>query len=156
VPNATYVEILLHGTSEIRSYGSDYVVFNVTGISPVNGSARLARVRFMANGTVWNIQTRNVSCSLAFVEHELGGTAGIIDHEAIDGKYIYKPVPGDLDMNGVVDIIDLSAAAKAFGVDSTDPRWSMYSFADLNLDNVINVLDIVMVARNFNRTEPEP
>lgn len=155
--NTTYIEILLHGAKESRGLGDGYVVFNVSGISPVvNGSLRLARVRFTVNGTIWNIQTRNASCTLEFTEHQLNGTSGTIEHEAINATYIYKPVPGDLNMDGLVDIIDLAAVAQGFGAYPTDPRWSMYYFADLNLDNIINIFDIVMVARNYGRTEPEP
>ncbi len=137
---------------------SDTVYVNVTGISPwANGTMTLARVHFkVQSGFVWNTQIRGVNSTLDFTVHELNnGTIGTIDNDAVNGVYRYTPVPGDLDMDGQVTIVDLSAAAHVFGASSTDAGWNPIAFMDLNLDGTINILDIVLIARNFGRTTPE-
>ena len=129
------------------------------GISPlVNGTATLATVKFQVRrGFVWNTVNSSRSCPLEFSYTNLTRTGNTpIEHEAINGTYRYKPVPGDLDMSGSVDILDLAAAAHAFGLDSGDPSWEVYWFANVYVDDTINILDIVIIARNFGRTEPEP
>lgn len=131
-------------------------------INPVvNGTATLARIRFRVLWTynlVWNTINRSASCALGFIYTNLtepGDT--LIEHDAINGTYLYRPVPGDLDMSGKVDILDLSTAAKAFGLTSSDPGWTIYWFTNLHADDeVINILDIVLIAVNYYRTEPEP
>jgi len=68
------------------------------------------------------------------------------------GLYEFRPVPGDLNMDGHVDIEDLSAIAKAFG--STDA--ADLAMFDLDFDGDIDIFDVVIVAKNFCRTEPDP
>lgn len=129
------------------------------GISPlVNGTVTIATVKFQVRrGFVWNTVNGSRSCPLEFSYTSLTRPGDVvIEHEAINGTYRYKPVPGDLDMSGAVNIIDLAAAAHAFGLSSGDPGWDEYWFANVYVDDTINILDIVIIARNFGRTEPEP
>lgn len=99
------------------------------------------------------------------------------------GFYEFRAIPGDLNLDGHVDIEDLSAMAKVYGKDHSDTvrnGWPFYCdypptfdanewyfsygddlyhyFADfdLNLDFVVDIFDVVIVAKNFCRTEPDP
>jgi hypothetical protein len=158
--NATLLRVLY---INVTSFSGNPTVFigwledtgyvNVTGISPyLNGTKTLARVRFkVENGFVWNTQVRLINSTLNFTIHDFNN--GTIQDEPINGTYLYRPVPGDLDMDGVVTIIDLSAAAKVFGTSKGETGW--FQIADLNCDDTINILDIVIIARNFGREEPE-
>jgi hypothetical protein len=132
-----------------KGWGNGTVFVNVTRITPAaNGSLVLAMVRFkVKTGFVWNTKTPMINSTLNFTIHEFN--SGTIEHEAVNGTYIYKPVPGDLNMDGLVDIVDLVLAAQNFG---TSPGGPPYHFADLNCDGVIDILDIILVARNFGRT----
>ena len=165
--NLTYDPKLLKFASEWQIHvtcANGWVVWNDTkgivcghadGISPlVNGTVTLVTIKFQVRrGFVWNTVNHSRSCNLAFNYTDLTSPGSIsIVHEAINGTYMYKPVPGDLDMGGGVDILDLSAAAHAFGLSIGDPGWNVYQFANVYVDDTINILDIVIIARNFGRT----
>jgi hypothetical protein len=131
-----------------------YFHVNVTGIvPPANGSLVVAKVRFkVQTGYVWNTETPSVNCTLVFSAHNLTRQGGAgIEHEAVNGTYIYRPVPGDLSTDGLVDIVDLLIVAQNFGL---EPGGPPYHKTDLNHDGKVDILDIILVARNFGRTEP--
>jgi len=98
------------------------------------------------------------------------------------GFYEFRPIPGDLNLDGHVDIEDLSAIAKVYGKTygvtvrngwpyycdyplDIDPTEWYFSFADdlfhyfadfdLNFDFTVDIFDVVIVAKNFCRTEPD-
>ncbi|MDI6847917.1 MAG: dockerin type I domain-containing protein, partial [Candidatus Bathyarchaeia archaeon] len=66
--------------------------------------------------------------------------------DIVGAHYTFKPIPGDLDGSGHVDIVDLCIIAGYYGKGN--------SYYDLNRDGIIDVFDIVVVAKNFCRTKP--
>jgi hypothetical protein len=128
-----------------------YFHLNVTGIAPVNGTKVLATVHFkVAQGFVWSTVAPTVNCSLFFMSSTfVNQTGGSIEHEAINGTYIYRPLQGDASMDGLVDIVDLVMVAQGFGLSIGDPQYSLYINADINRDGTIDILDIIYVAHNF-------
>ena len=60
---------------------------------------------------------------------------------------------GDVNVNGKVDIRDISIATLAFGETPERPRWNPQ--ADINGDNYIDIRDIVLIAKNFGKTHKE-
>jgi hypothetical protein len=131
----------------------DTVFVNVTGISPVaNGSMTLATIRFrVMKGFIWNTTTPIINSTINFTLHVFNTTGGAsIDHEAINGNYTYRPVQGDVNTDGKVDLVDLGTEAVVFGTRSSDPAWKPE--LDLNGDGTINILDIILVARNYGGT----
>lgn len=72
----------------------------------------------------------------------------------------FRPIPGDLNMDGHVDIEDLSAILKAYrkypGYLDPEGFWHPTGDFDLNGDGEIDVFDVVIVAKNFCRTTPDP
>jgi hypothetical protein len=59
-------------------------------------------------------------------------------------------MPGDLNMDGKVDMKDISIAARAFGSHPSHSRWN--PIADENEDNKIDIADIALICRNFGKT----
>jgi len=58
--------------------------------------------------------------------------------------------PTDLNYDGIVNIVDISIVAVAFGSTPEDLGWNI--IADLNNDEIINILDVSMVAMEFGKT----
>jgi len=68
--------------------------------------------------------------------------------------YAFTPIPGDLNLDGEVDIIDLSTISRWTGFEAGDPEWPDCCCFDLNGDGSIDIFDIVIVATNLGRTNP--
>jgi len=56
---------------------------------------------------------------------------------------------GDVNVDGKVDIQDISIAALAFGSCPDHPRWN--PLADINKDNMVDISDLALIARNFGK-----
>lgn len=56
-------------------------------------------------------------------------------------------IPGDLNGDDVVDIIDIAQAALAFGSAVGDPGYDPE--ADMNVDGIIDLFDLVMIVLEF-------
>jgi parallel beta-helix repeat protein len=59
-------------------------------------------------------------------------------------------MPGDINMDGKVDIMDISILCRAFGSYPGHPRWN--PIADENEDGIINMFDIALTCKNFGKT----
>ncbi len=65
--------------------------------------------------------------------------------------YVYsEPMkPADINGDGIINILDISIVAKAFGSTKGDPTWKV--IADLDGNEVVNIIDISLVARDFGK-----
>jgi hypothetical protein len=57
----------------------------------------------------------------------------------------------DLNRDGIVNIVDVAIAGKAFGSKLGEPDWN--ETADTDRNGLINIVDIAFVAKNFGKTE---
>jgi parallel beta-helix repeat protein len=64
---------------------------------------------------------------------------------------VFMPA-GDLNGDGIVNILDAVLAASAFGSSPGHPNWN--SLADLNNDGIIDIFDLIILASNFGKTTP--
>jgi hypothetical protein len=71
-----------------------------------------------------------------------------------DFIYKFSPVQGDVDNDGTVDITDLRTVAAYYNVREGNPSWSAAAPYDLNLDKIIDIFDIVLVAVKYGYTYP--
>jgi hypothetical protein len=99
------------------------------------------------------------SISACGQSYAIGGTCV----DKVDATYTFAPIPGDLDASGHVDIKDLMIEAAYYGkplsCDAADIPYSglpmgFTKYYNLNNDGAIDIYDIVIVAKNFCRTEP--
>ena len=114
---------------------------------PVNGSGTIAMVTFkVTKASVW--PDPDLQCTLNLINTKLKTIKGIeVPHDEIDGLYLYKPVIGDLTSDGTVDLDDLYIISLAYGTKPGDLHWNR--IADLNRDNLVNVLDLRTAARHY-------
>jgi len=59
-------------------------------------------------------------------------------------------MPGDINMDGKVDMIDISILCRAFGSYPGHSRWN--PTADENEDGIIDIFDIALTCRNYGKT----
>ena len=71
-----------------------------------------------------------------------------------DFIYKFSPVQGDVNNDGTVDITDLRAVAAYYNVREGNPMWAAAAPYDLNLDKIIDIFDIVLVAVKYGYTYP--
>jgi hypothetical protein len=81
----------------------------------------------------------------------IGDTPYVIDENNQDRYPLMNPyvLLGDVNSDGVVDIRDIAIFGKAFGSYSGHPRWN--PAADLDGNGIINILDGVIIAKNFGK-----
>jgi parallel beta-helix repeat protein len=82
----------------------------------------------------------------------IGDTPYVIDENNTD-RYplmnLYVRIPGDINDDRVVNILDAIKLANAFLATPDKPNWN--GDADLNGDGVVNILDAIILASNFEK-----
>jgi len=73
-----------------------------------------------------------------------------VDNSFSDGVVRVK-IPGDVDDNGFVNILDLATIGVVFGTRMGEPRYNVD--ADINHDGVIDVSDLAITGRNYGKRE---
>ncbi|MBT9148471.1 MAG: hypothetical protein DDT32_02245 [Syntrophomonadaceae bacterium] len=58
-------------------------------------------------------------------------------------------VPGDVNRDGQVDVLDLASIAGAYNTKQGDPNYN--PDADFNRDGMIDIFDLVRVGLNFGK-----
>ena len=138
-------------------------------VSSLGGAAGSFNVTLYANATVIQTQTRsllsgtsaNVTFNWNATDIQLGNytlraEASRVDNETIltnneltDGM-ITISIPGDINADGKVNILDISLTAKAYNSRLGDEIWD--SNADVNEDGTINILDISAIAKEYGKS----
>ena len=103
--------------------------------------------REFTNG--WAVYNHSGEAQIVTLPEEVQSvTSGLINTEQavlnLDGDiFLNMPpvVPGDINGDGIVNILDLTLVAQALGTDSRQ--------GDVNADGVVNVFDLVFVAEQF-------
>jgi hypothetical protein len=72
------------------------------------------------------------------------------DRVDADKVWLAKKVVGDINNDGVVNILDAILLSNAFGSSQGEHDWNRT--ADLNTDGTINILDAILLANHFNQS----
>jgi hypothetical protein len=120
------------------------------GAPPANGSGTLFAVTFkVTKGAVWHTRYNEdppLECDLALSSTLLKTSTGYqIPHDVVNGRYLYEPKAGDVDMDGKVGLTDLRTVAYYY-----DPNYNI--IVDLNRDSVIDVYDLSIVASHYGES----
>jgi peptide/nickel transport system substrate-binding protein len=79
---------------------------------------------------------------------KLTNTVRLIENK---NYFAYKFMREDFNFDGIVNIKDLAAVARAFGATPTHPRW-LYGQCDIIEDEIVNIKDLATVAKKFGQT----
>ena len=60
-------------------------------------------------------------------------------------------LPGDVNRDGVMNILDLVVVVKHFGENSP-----INAKVDVNKDNIVNILDLILISNLLQKTEKVP
>jgi len=66
------------------------------------------------------------------------------------GSAFYVGIPGDVNADGIVNIVDISIVARSFGSRAGNPGYNPN--ADINSDGIVNILDISIAAKNYGKS----
>ena len=102
------------------------------------------------DGTLASLAFDVLNPDMPMVIHLVGGTLFGADdtelHATLENNVAtFKKLMSDVNADGVVNILDLTRVAAAFGAPITDAN----RVADVNTDGQINILDLVLVANDF-------
>ena len=79
---------------------------------------------------------------------------GVVFVGSNDGKvYAFGAcalIPGDINGDGRVSLVDLVLLTKAYGSRPGDPNWN--SAADINGDGIVDLSDLVTLAKNYGQS----
>jgi len=64
--------------------------------------------------------------------------------------YFTVTIFGDINGDGIIDIMDLLIIALAYGSQPGDPHWD--PDADINNDEIVDIMDAVIIGVNFGKT----
>jgi hypothetical protein len=114
----------------------------------------LAKITF--NVTYMAPHSENGTCRLDLHDTNLTNSDGQpleLPYDVYDGFYRapHAPLIGDINKDGIVNILDVVICALAFDSRPGEPKWN--PIADLNQDDVVNIIDIVMIAIHFDETD---
>jgi hypothetical protein len=146
-----YEYFLVHKSDE-GGYIEIHIVQQQPGETLAYGEGRLATLTFQVNQwIIWNTSNPDLHSWIFF--ELVAISVKCPELECIypplllyeDCQYTYLPIPGDVNGDGVVNILDLILVAGEYGDCST---------YDLNEDGFVELLDLVIVAINYGRTEP--
>ena len=108
-----------------------------------NPNQSLFKLRFKAKNTAGAAEIKVAEVVVADgegEETEIGGDAIAVE--------LYKPfIPGDVNDDSRVSVGDLALVAKAYGKTSASPDWDQVKHYDINNDGVIDIEDLVALAR---------
>jgi len=71
---------------------------------------------------------------------------------SLDNMYVFVTLPGDLNGDKKVNILDAITLANSFNAGPGNPNWNPN--ADINGDDRVNILDAIILAGHFGEADP--
>jgi len=79
------------------------------------------------------------------------GETDMADNTFVDG-WVYVGIPGDINADGIVEMMDFYYASLAFGSTPTSPNWNPN--ADVNADGIVEMMDFFVLSQHFGEHYP--
>jgi len=131
-------------TLNVTAYAGTITVETLT-VTVVNGSSTTITFK-------WNtVGFAKGNYTISAYAWPVPGETDTVDNTFIDG-WVIVAMPGDINADSMVDILDCVKVALAFGAKPSDPNWDPN--ADINNDNIIDIFDLFVIALHFGETDP--
>lgn len=162
----------MSASATVRIYAPPHVEFEYAPTSDmhVNDTVLFNASRSFARGPdaaiiayAWDFgDNSTTTTNSTIVEHEFISAGNYIvslnitDNHDLASVYTLeisikeKPLLGDINLDGRVNIEDITMVAIVFGSIEGEPRWN--EKCDLNEDKIINILDLTVVAKEYGKT----
>ena len=113
------------------------------GYAPITGNHTLASITFRIKDTG--------TSGLNLTACKAGDASGNpLICETVDGVFrLSSVIPGDINLDGIVDISDAILASHAYGSSLGDPNWNV--LADLDGNGIVDIFDMIRLAAAFGR-----
>ncbi|MEM4704556.1 MAG: S8 family serine peptidase [Candidatus Bathyarchaeia archaeon] len=137
--------VFLYADLDINTIGDEITIGMAT--TPVLASAETAVLSF-----TWN--TASVPKGHYIISAyavPVSGETSTADNMFTDGE-VYVAVPGDVDGNRIVNMLDLYKIALVFGANEGQPNY--VPACDVDCNGKINMLDLYIAALNFGQSGP--
>ena len=156
-PSSTtiYEDNKLNINVTVKNKGLNKESFNVTAFYNNTSIGMQTVSNLLAGGTTtlnftWNTfgttpSNYTVKASASFVRNEYNFT----DNMCIYDGFVSVKIPGDINSDGTVGIVDLTDLSVAYGNTLASNNWNPE--CDVNKDNVINILDLATLGRNYGK-----
>jgi hypothetical protein len=140
----------------VKNNGQATETFNVTmyyGVSNVSGQNTVAtQTTALASGGSQTLTFTWNTSTLGYANYTLLAHVNPLPYDTNTADknqtvIVTVTIPGDVNGDGVVNILDAIQLANAFLARPGDPNWNPN--ADINGDNDINILDAILLANNF-------
>ncbi len=139
----------------VKNFGTFAETFNTT--TTANATVVEAKTTALASGAsqivlfIWNTTTfpmgdYSISANASLVEDEMN----TVDNALVDGA-VHVGVPGDVDANNLVNMLDLYQIAQNFGAIVSQPAY--VPDYDIDSNGILNMLDMYIAATHYGQTE---
>lgn len=138
----------------VKNYGVFSETFNVTAFA--NTTLVGTQTVNLTSGAKADILFVKSTMSMIMGKYNISATAGPVPGETNTsdnsgvGGWVVVTIPGDLNADGIVNILDGILLSNAFNSVPGTPTWN--ANADINGDNVVNILDAIIFANHFGQT----
>jgi hypothetical protein len=113
------------------------------GYAPITGNHTLASITFRIKDT----GTSGLNLTACKAADPSGNP---LLCETVDGVFkLSSVIPGDINLDGIVDISDAILASHAYGSSLGDPNWN--ALADLDGNGIVDIFDMIRLAAAFGR-----
>jgi len=127
-------------------YANDTIIGTFANITLPNNSTTTLTLNWNTTGFTYGNYILN-----AFIEK--ASEKAIVSFN-VKGYMVKVTILGDINGDGIVNVLDLTKVGIAFGSYPGHPKWD--PLADLNNDNKVNVLDLSLVGVNFGKSASTP
>jgi hypothetical protein len=130
-------------TFNVEVYYDSNLIGTIPIIDLTPSASETRRIEWNTTGVPY-CHNYTISAYIPPVPFELDTT----DNTYINGGVKIR-IPGDVNGDGQVNILDCIIASNSFGATPADPRWNRY--CDMNKDYKINILDMIRISNNFGK-----